>query len=395
MTIVVGQAASGKTTLVKTLARLAGKDLQRIALTSATDTSELLGSFEQKESSRDRVDFESRIFSLLQGICESSAFGDVSSTTRAWKMWESYRAATQTSEAMSENDAENVVYILREVIVALSAAATSNASSLQDDVHSEISWLHENFEAIVTPTSFNVGPKKDAGRFEWVDGALLKAVERGDWVLLENANLCSPTVLDRLNPLLEPEGTLLVNECGFLPNGESRIVKAHEGFRLFLAVDPRRGEVSRAMRNRGVEVFLHPKRYESPSDNEQTSLFSKQLGLAEMPSSSPSINEDIKSMVLAKGIPNGILADAIVQTHFAMIIKLKMTIGNHVHLTSRDSCRWAELALELVNRGVPVMRAFRLSLPHAYNVPSEESNFVYDETFVPHMNSVYLAGNTL
>ena len=296
---------------------------------------------------------------------------------------------------MSENDAENAVYILREVIVALSAAATSNASSLQDDIHSEISWLHENFEAIVTPTSFNVGPKKDAGRFEWVDGALLKAVERGDWVLLENANLCSPTVLDRLNPLLEPEGTLLVNECGFLPNGESRIVKAHEGFRLFLAVDPRRGEVSRAMRNRGVEVFLHPKRYESPSDNEQTSLFSKQLGLAEMPSSSPSINEDIKSMVLAKGIPNGILADAIVQTHFAMIIKLKMTIGNHVHLTSRDSCRWAELALELVNRGVPVMRAFRLSLPHAYNVPSEESNFVYDETFVPHMNSVYLAGNTL
>ena len=395
MTIVVGQAASGKTTLVKTLARLAGKDLQRIALTSATDTSELLGSFEQKESSRDRVDFESRIFSLLQGICESSAFGDVSSTTRAWKMWESYRAATQTSEAMSENDAENAVYILREVIVALSAAATSNASSLQDDVHSEISWLYENFEAIVTPTSFNVGPKKDAGRFEWVDGALLKAVERGDWVLLENANLCSPTVLDRLNPLLEPEGTLLVNECGFLPNGESRIVKAHEGFRLFLAVDPRRGEVSRAMRNRGVEVFLQPKRYESPSDNEQTSLFSKQLGLAEMPSSSPSINEDIKSMVLAKGIPNGILADAIVQTHFAMIIKLKMTIGNHVHLTSRDSCRWAELALELVNRGVPVMRAFRLSLPHAYNVPSEESNFVYDETFVPHMNSVYLAGNTL
>ena len=188
---------------------------------------------------------------------------------------------------------------------------------------------------------------------------------------------------------------MLVSECGFLPNGESRIVKAHEGFRLFLAVDPRRGEVSRAMRNRGVEVFLHPKRYESPSDNEQTSLFSKQLGLAEMPSSSPSINEDIKSMVLAKGIPNGILADAIVQTHFAMIIKLKMKIGNHVHLTSRDSCRWAELALELVNRGVPVMRAFRLSLLHAYNVPSEESNFVYDETFVPHMNSVYLAGNTL
>ena len=96
----------------------------------------------------------------------------------------------------------------------------------------------------------------------------------------------------------------------------------------------------------------------SSKDNERASLFSKHLGLAEMPSTSPSINEDIKSMILAKGIPNGILADAIVQTHFAMIVRLKMTGGNHVHLTSRDSCRWAELALELVNEEYRSCRRF-------------------------------------
>lgn len=32
------------------------------------------------------------------------------------------------------------------------------------------------------------------------------AIERGQWVLLDSANLCNPTVLDRLNPLLEPQG---------------------------------------------------------------------------------------------------------------------------------------------------------------------------------------------
>ena len=72
-------------------------------------------------------------------------------------------------------------------------------------------------------------------------------------MLLENANLCSPTVLDRLNPLLEIGGTLLVSECG-MRDGEPRVITAHPGFRLFLALDPRRGDVSRAMRNRGVEV---------------------------------------------------------------------------------------------------------------------------------------------
>jgi hypothetical protein len=33
-----------------------------------------------------------------------------------------------------------------------------------------------------------------------------RAIERGQWVLLDSANLCNPTVLDRLNPLLEPHG---------------------------------------------------------------------------------------------------------------------------------------------------------------------------------------------
>lgn len=94
-------------------------------------------------------------------------------------------------------------------------------------------------------------------RFQWVDGALTKAVETGSWVLLDSANLCNPTVLDRLNPLLEPSGELLLNECGAV-GGKPRIIRPHADFRLFLALDPRHGEVSRAMRNRGVELFLLP-----------------------------------------------------------------------------------------------------------------------------------------
>jgi len=75
-------------------------------------------------------------------------------------------------------------------------------------------------------------------RFEWIDGALTQAVEQGHWVLLDNANLCNPTVLDRLNPLLEPEGCLLLNEAGST-DGQPRILTAHPDFRLFLAMDPR------------------------------------------------------------------------------------------------------------------------------------------------------------
>ncbi len=54
------------------------------------------------------------------------------------------------------------------------------------------------------------------GNFEWMDGALLNALEEGSWVLLDNVNLCTASVLDRLNPLLETDGVLMVNECGLV-----------------------------------------------------------------------------------------------------------------------------------------------------------------------------------
>lgn len=97
-----------------------------------------------------------------------------------------------------------------------------------------------------------------AGRFEWVDGSLTKAIQTGTWVLLDNANLVNPTVLDRLNGLLEPGGVLQLDEAGGAAGGSGggRVVVPHPGFRLLLAYDPKHGEVSRAMRNRGVELFL-------------------------------------------------------------------------------------------------------------------------------------------
>lgn len=72
-------------------------------------------------------------------------------------------------------------------------------------------------------------------------------------------------MLDRLNPLLEPGGELLLTECGTTSDKESeeissssshRVVRPHPNFRLFLTADPSCGEVSRAMRNRCVEISL-------------------------------------------------------------------------------------------------------------------------------------------
>ncbi|TSL47560.1 Midasin [Bagarius yarrelli] len=59
------------------------------------------------------------------------------------------------------------------------------------------------------------------GGFEWLDGTLVQALQAGDWLLMDNVNFC----------------------------------------RLFLTMDPAHGEISRAMRNRGVEIYI-------PGENE-------------------------------------------------------------------------------------------------------------------------------
>ena len=148
---------------------------------------------------------------------------------------------------------------------------------------------------------------------------LLKAAVRGEWVLLDNANLCSPTVLDRLNPLLEIGGSLLVSECG-MRDGKPRVVTAHPAFRLFLALDPRRGEVSRAMRNRGVEVFLMPPETSSPTKalraspekntDASTSSTAAEGALAlpapmVMPPERHTIECDLAAVLSAAGVPRG------------------------------------------------------------------------------------------
>jgi midasin len=106
----------------------------------------------------------------------------------------------------------------------------------------------------------------EKAQFEWVDGLLVSALQRGDWLVLDNANLCSPSVLDRLNSLLEPNGYLSINEHP-TENGEPRIVWPHLDFRIFLTMDPRHGELSRAMRNRSIELFIM---HEPVVDHDQT-----------------------------------------------------------------------------------------------------------------------------
>ncbi|MDD5436422.1 MAG: HEAT repeat domain-containing protein, partial [Candidatus Omnitrophica bacterium] len=118
-------------------------------------------------------------------------------------------------------------------------------------------------------------PKEGSkGEIVWEDGILLRAMEKGQWILLDEFNLAEPDILERINSILDDDGSLVVTENNnerWVPchiydrlaaegRDMSGIRRIHENFRLFAAMNPERyagrNKLSRAMMNKLAEKWV-------------------------------------------------------------------------------------------------------------------------------------------
>jgi midasin len=233
--ILVGPPGSGKTSVLRHLAAVTGANMVSFPMNADIDAMDLVGGYEQADPSRKIFEVLSRLMAFAQARMVSDLLG-TKAQTKAAKLFE-------LSQQMITSSTRTSKHLLSEL--------QSSLVAVYQDFHSE-----ELVELLQIVENLVVQPELvEKAQFEWVDGLLIKSLERGDWLVLDNANLCSSSVLDRLNSLLEPNGYLSINEHP-MENGEARIVKPHSTFRIFLTMDPRNGELSRAMRNRAIELFL-------------------------------------------------------------------------------------------------------------------------------------------
>ncbi|XP_043076462.1 midasin [Puntigrus tetrazona] len=253
MVILVGPTASGKSSLVHLLALLTGHRLRVMAMNSAMDTTELLGGFEQVDIIRpwqqvlESMDY---VVAMVTRRGLMSLDGAVQDTEFLLSTWSTFRRwlreeGLDTTEGMVTFEALNKL----EVIIVLLHKLNTKLKVLTD-----MSKLQMDF----TLLKERLAQMQDGwthGGFEWLDGTLVQALQAGDWLLMDNVNFCSPSVLDRLNALLEPGGSLTINERGII-DGTTPTITPHPNFRLFLTMDATHGEISRAMRNRGVEIYI-------------------------------------------------------------------------------------------------------------------------------------------
>ncbi|OBZ68834.1 Midasin [Grifola frondosa] len=208
LTILTGSRDSGKTNLVRLIANLTGRTLREISINHATDATDILGSFEEID--------------LSYGVTQL---------------------------------AHNIVALLDDIFGSCGGSKLLVAARVLDELGDLPEPWKTRRNALRNASADLIIAHGGTGRLEWVDGPLVRAMSEGHWLLLDGANLCNASVLDRLNSLCETDGVLTLNERGAV-NGQVQVLKPHPNFRLFMSVDPHYGELSRAMRNRGVEIAL-------------------------------------------------------------------------------------------------------------------------------------------
>ncbi|THH00189.1 hypothetical protein EW026_g2318 [Hermanssonia centrifuga] len=212
-----------------------GHKLQEISINAATDATDILGSFEE-------VDLKSRVAQLLGKASILLARMIASMKGSRLPNAQQFVALAKSLQMSWSEDAR--------------LGIMEKASSLLNDLE-DLRMPNPAKQTLTSVLNELLEVSQRAGRFEWIDGPLVRALREGLWICLDGANLCNPSVLDRLNSLCEADGMLILNERGAV-NGQVETIRPHTNFRLFMCVDSHFGELSRAMRNRGVEVALLP-----------------------------------------------------------------------------------------------------------------------------------------
>ncbi|KAI1781436.1 midasin [Hypoxylon cercidicola] len=233
--ILVGSSGNGKSMLLQHVAALKGKSLVTFPMNADIDTMDLVGGFEQSDPLRE----VNTALRQLEEVLQTSIM----------------TALVEGANAIPDS-AIDLLSILDSV-----KDPIDQRQSILDRIGTLQSKVPADSPLLPMLSNMRILLERPTGisnpRFEWLDGIIVQALQKGDWLVLDNANLCNASVLDRLNSLLEPDGYLVINEhCG--PNGEPRVIMPHPNFRIFLTVDPRYGELSRAMRNRAVEIYVEP-----------------------------------------------------------------------------------------------------------------------------------------
>ncbi|KAJ3022651.1 AAA ATPase midasin, partial [Thoreauomyces humboldtii] len=251
--LLVGETGTGKTTVVQYLAHLTNTPLVVINMSQQSDSSDLLGGFKPVDVRVLAVsvlnEFEA-LFAQTFSVKANIAF--LEGVRKGFKggRWPVFVKGCRMGVKM----AQGVFAKLKGELVSDEPVAKKKKTKRAYDAHLEGQW--QKFAKTLTTFDTTYQKVSSALLFSFIEGALVKAIREGQWVLLDEINLATPETLDCLTGLLASATSSLV----LLERGDTEPVVRHPGFRLFGCMNPAndagKKELSGGLRGRFTEFWV-------------------------------------------------------------------------------------------------------------------------------------------
>ena len=206
--LLISETGCGKTTLVQYLAELSGHKLFVYNMSSGTDVTDLIGGFKPIDG---RVLLKELFYSFL----------------------EKFRAEVPGAE---KNEAYlnslNNYFVQGKVELLLKSLIQSTPRIIpqlgpSSSLH-EWSEMLKKFNNILS----NLDKIDSNLVFSFLEGNLIKALKNGDWILIDEINLATNDVLQKIVPLIEGKSLMLYEK------GDLHYIERHKDFRIVACMNP-------------------------------------------------------------------------------------------------------------------------------------------------------------
>ena len=214
--LLIGDTGCGKTTMTQHCAEIFRKKLWVYNMNPSSDAIDLIGGFKP-------LDIKVVLKHLLSKyIKRFEQIGNVKSNE---KFLENLRNLLLS---------KNYIMLMRCMLESLPPIKVKIQKKFQADPEKLASMLKkwERFGNKVENFLINKEKIDSNLAFHYVEGSLISALKNGDWLLIDEINLASNEVLQRILPILEGDSLLLYDK------GDVKTMKRHENFRIFACMNP-------------------------------------------------------------------------------------------------------------------------------------------------------------
>lgn len=251
--LLVGETGTGKTSSVQYLAQTIGQQLIVINMNQQSDSADLLGGYKPVDLkyviAPIRVEFE-HLFRQYFALEHNRKFLQHIATCFNGAKWSTLLTLMKHSQTAAVKRLQNKHEAKK--VGEKRSTSEDEKKKLKDDEFLK-AWTELGIKLNKLSTQLK---QQSALAFAFIEGSLVKAIEKGYWVLLDEINLANAETLECLSGLLEgSKGSL-----SLLERGDRKPIVRHEQFTLFACMNPStdvgKKDLPAGLRNRFTEFFV-------------------------------------------------------------------------------------------------------------------------------------------